>query len=92
MNKLTKEKLKPAFKTSYAKLNNFFEQNTEWIKFLYNEIDFVIYESLRTEFLTWKKENDKKSTGRPKGIKEAKKRQVREGFKVGRPRKIDIDK
>jgi hypothetical protein len=83
MTKLTNEYLRPVFKTSRQKLKDFFEQNDQWSKYLGKEIDFTTFEVLRSEFLDWKKANDKKS-GRKIGTKDSYKRTVIPGFK--RPR------
>jgi hypothetical protein len=87
MTKLTKEYLRPVFKTSREKLKNFFNQNHEWSKYLGREIDFSTFEVLKAEFSAWKKANKKKIPGRPKGSKDSYKRQSRKGLKLGRPPK-----
>ena len=79
MTKLTKEKLKPAFKTSHAKLRDFFEQHPGWARFLHQEVEFTTYEMLRAEFTEWQKLNIKKKTGRPTGSSDQKPRK-KEGY------------
>ena len=86
MTKLTKEHLRPVFKTSREKLKTFFDQNNQWSKYLGKEIDFTTFEILKAEFLEWKKKNDKK-TGRKIGSKDSYKRTVIRGFKRVRVKK-----
>jgi hypothetical protein len=90
MTKLSKEYLRPEFKTSREKLKDFFDQSKYWSGFLGKEIDFTTFEVLRSEFTTWRIANKKPlNAGRKKGSKDSYKRKAKEGVKLGRPKKVE---